>query len=286
MERSIRQFTKFFIIAGAVLVLAAVFLVVHWQEKTAFDVDKTRLEQAVAKALLKDSAASYMSGECAAEGHEILGGETKENQIIVYALTMVGEYGFENGHFIKVSGSGVIPAVLYFDGHYQFQRIEYPLDGAYYERSLRSLFPARYYAELQIKLSASQKELQKQERRYAQDYLKSIGREAEIGEYGDFDHILLTDVGVPVEVSNRMLGYPELYSYPMWLGNREIVQEGTRYIYELKYDADSKQIIYTCYTYDTKDVVEQYLFDGATGDPVQKTEEEAAVSYIEIKKEV
>ena len=122
-------------------------------------------------------------------------------------------------------------------------------------------------------MPAAQSALQEQERSYAKAYLRRIGREAEIGEYGDFDHILLTDVGVPVEVSNRMLEYPELYDYPMWLGTRELLQDDTRYIYELKYDAETKRIIYTRYLYDTKEPTEKFVFDGTTGEPVLDEEE-------------
>ncbi|HCR44325.1 MAG TPA: hypothetical protein DIV41_07055 [Ruminococcaceae bacterium] len=90
------------------------------------------LDEAVRSAFLKDNQTGYLSGECAGEGHILLGQKEKSGIITVYVLTMYGEYGFEDGNFVKVSGSGIIPAVFtftYSDGGLVCTKIEYPEDG-------------------------------------------------------------------------------------------------------------------------------------------------------------
>ena len=76
---------------------------------------KEQLSRLVADVILSDNESSYRNGECSAEGHRILGSRRTGNRLKVYALTTFGYYGFQNDMFIKVSGSGVIPAVLTFE---------------------------------------------------------------------------------------------------------------------------------------------------------------------------
>ena len=103
------------------------------------------------------------------------------------------------------------------------------------------------------------------EEKYAKDYLIQIGREAEIGDYGDFEHPLLTHLGVSVQVSNKLL--EKNYSnYPMWVGNQEKIEDGIRYVYQMDYDKDEKQIVLSKYNYETKEVVEKIVIDALTGE--------------------
>ena len=68
-------------------------------------------DQAVIKAL-SDTIQFYAEGECFGEGHIILGTETDGDNTKIYTLTMVGYYGFVNDNFEKISGSGIITAVV------------------------------------------------------------------------------------------------------------------------------------------------------------------------------
>ena len=70
------------------------------------------VDSAVAKAILDQNKGSYIKGECSGEGHIIMDVANESNSLKVYTLTMYGEYGFINDMFIKISGSGVIPAVI------------------------------------------------------------------------------------------------------------------------------------------------------------------------------
>ena len=49
-----------------------------------------------------------------------------------------------------------------------------------------------------------EQELKRQERSYAEAYLKTLGRNAAIGDYSDFPHTIPSDVGISTEVSNKI----------------------------------------------------------------------------------
>ena len=225
------------------------------------------LDEMVSHALLTKNDGRYAVGECKAEGHIILGSEEKDNETYVYALTMYGEYGFEDDNFVKVSGSGVIPAVIIFSENEQGEKtneIKWPLDGSAYVKSIKELFPEEYHNRVLSIAKADNEELKNQETLYAQKYLTKIGREATIGEYGDFEHPLLTSMGVAVQVSNKLVekGYA---NYPHWVGKLEKIEDGIRYVYEMNYTKDSNPIILEKYNYDTKEIVEKFRINSLNG---------------------
>ncbi len=231
------------------------------------------LDQAVSHMLLLENKDRFAPGECVAEGHIILESEqTDDGFTNVYVLTMYGEYAFENGYFLKESGTGVIPAVLRFayDSSlgYVPKTCEYPMDGEGYGASIRKMFPKQLQERCIDISQADEKELIRQERVYAKQYLKDIGRKASIGEYGDIDHPLLTDAGVSVKVSNRLCSRNALANYPDWIGDLERIEHGVRYRYALELDQKSREIIYTKQVYENwepGDTIEDIRIDMDTG---------------------
>lgn len=242
---------------------------VHQQEGTAV----TDLDEAVGMALLSSDADKYATQECVAEGHILLETEQEGTKTTVYALTMYGEYGFENGAFIKGGGTGLIPAVMTFSydekNGYVLEDCQYPMDGSYYVSSIQELFPEKYWDRCIVQRDDDIEELTRQERIYARDYLNRLGRTAKIGNYADIGHPLLTDVGVSVDVSNHLGELEMLYGYPYWIGNLEKLEDGVRYVYEMSLDQKAGEIIYTKRVYDTKEVVEQIRIDMNTGEEIQ-----------------
>jgi hypothetical protein len=226
------------------------------------------IEKAVANAIL-DRAGPHRDGECRGEGHCILDTKTDGTSVTAYVLVMEGDYGFEDGNFVKVTGSGVIPTVMTFSldagGIYSLTNYQIPEDGSSYAPSIRRLFPEALQDEC-LNVSADRaKDLKKQEREYASAYLKAIGRDAVIGDFGDFAHPLLTDLGVSIEISNLMIDNFKTYNYPFWVGNRERIEDGIRYTYQVEYDKGAHTITYTKLEYDTKTVVQKTVFDAASG---------------------
>ena len=225
----------------------------------------------VAEAVLSDNAGRYYDGECSGEGHKILGFSVSDNTLKVYSLTMYGNYGFQNDMFIKVSGSGVIPAVLTFEKNgeeYKLLEIEYPRDGAEYTKSIKQMFPLKYRSAA-LHSDNAYYELKSQEQSYAETYLESIGREAVIGEYGDLNAKLLTDVGVSVDVSNQLCCDKNLGAYPIRIGTAEYLEGGKRYVRSLSYNDEENKIVYMTYKKESGTVIEKFVFDAVTGEPLE-----------------
>lgn len=126
------------------------------------------------------------------------------------------------------------------------------------------MFPSEYLDRTLSPSDNDMQDLKSQERSYAAGYLERIGRDAVVGNYGDFEHTLLTDAGVPVKVSNGI--NDKLFAnYPMWIGNREALENGIRYVYEMSYNKEENEIIFKKYRYDTKSIVELIRLDSTTG---------------------
>lgn len=237
------------------------------EETTAAPV--MNLDQLVAEGILSDNQEKYPGEELRGEGHIILESRENGDEFIVYALTMYGEYQFQDGNFVKEAGTGVIPAVITFlsdqKGGYKFQSLTYPEDGSHYVRSIQTMFPEKWWDRCISPSEADHRQLKAMEESYAKDYLKDLGRTAAVGDYGDFEHPLLTDEGVNTSVSNLLVENKALGSYPFWIGNVERLEKGIRYVYALDFDRDNKKILFTKTEYDTGNVMESYTYDSDTG---------------------
>ena len=223
-------------------------------------------ETLVSQVLLDHASSDYLRGECAAEGHIILDTVQEGDFWQVYTLASVGQYGFCCGHFEKLSGSGSIPTMITIgqeeNGEYYCHGVWQPMDGNLYVDSIKETFPRSLWNKA---LSADEQygELKDQEVAYAQAYLESIGREAPIGSYGDFEHPLFTDNGMSVEVSNALIAMERLGYFPMFIGNQERVEDGVRWVYQTSWQHDGNgkgYAAYTKYAYDTGIVAQQYVF--------------------------
>ena len=253
--------------------------------QAVFDLDK-----AISQAIFAYNKERYWEGECAAEGHIQLhkteineaeidssSSQNKGNNslITVYVLTMYGQYEFQNGNFVKEGGSGVIPAVIIFSYSdqqgYLLEDYQEPMEGADYQESIEMLFPEALWKDCLSPSEEIRNNLKEQEQAYVKRYLQEIGREAAIGEYSDFEYLLLTDAGIRVEVSNKLCDLGKEYSnYPDFIGNIERVEDNIRYVYEMALDKEKNEIIYTKKEYNTGEVAEQHIFDASTGELQQK----------------
>ena len=269
--KRVLNFKKAAFWAIAVVIITCILFVLFWHHPIS-DNEVTviyDIEKAVSDAILNNNAGSFFEGECQGEGHYIMDSTIDGTTATAYVLTMYGEYGFEDGNFVKVSGTGVIPTVITFsvykDGPYSMVSYQIPEDGEGYGESIGRLFPkALQFQCLHISTSTAKK-LKMQEQVYAAKYLDSIDRSATVGEYGDFAHMLLTDLGVSVEVSNMMIGNKKISNYPFWVGNLERLEDGARFFYELSYDEKLQTITYSKLNYDTKTVTEKLIFDATSG---------------------
>ena len=227
------------------------------------------LEQLTADAILTANQGKYPGEECVGEGHIILESRKDGDSLTLYALTMYGEYQFQDGNFVKAAGSGVVPAVITFssdeNGRYQFQSLAYPEDGSNCLPSIQAMFPESWWDECISPSETTCNQLKDMEMSYARKYLEDLGRNATIGEYKDFDHPLLTELGVNTNVSNILVENKVLDSYPYWTGNVERLEDGVRYVYALDFDREDRQIRFTKTEYDTGNIMESYIYDSDTG---------------------
>ena len=218
------------------------------------------VEAAVAQAGLDRAQTGMLPGECAAEGHHVFKTETKGDTLTVYGVFSVGNYGFLSENLVEVSGTGSIPARLTFekaeDGTLTLTSWEEPEDGSLYAESLKKLFPLTVRPLMMI--SDYYDGLKEQKEAYALQYLQELGREAAIGDYGEFSFPLATDEGMSVEVSNALMG--KMGDYPMYLGTEERLENGVRYVYESRWESDGAgcgTMTYEKRNYDTGEVLER-----------------------------
>jgi len=194
------------------------------------------IERAVREAIIGREA-SYFRGEAATEGHIILDIQEKNGETKVYLMASYGAFGFENGVFTKISGSGAIPTVITLakseQGEYSLREYQEPLDGAGYSGSLKKMFPRRLHNRVLKNNDNDYSVLVQQQEEQAAVYLQSIGRDAPVrARHGERK---LAQINV--EASNKLFAQftkynPFLNACPYWLGTREQLEEGVRYIYE------------------------------------------------------
>ena len=228
------------------------------------------LESAVKAGILNFNTTLYSKGECAAEGHIILGSEVKNTDDSkkeeCYALVSYGEYGFENGIFTKIAGSGAIPTKLTFSindkGEYSLVEYEQAQDGSLYESSIREMFPKDIAERALHYTDEDSTKLQAQEEAYAQEYLAGVRSDAKIQQNVDKDL-----ANMNVEASNTLL---ELFNeYPYWIGTEEKIENDVRYVYEKQWEDKGNgdgTVTFKKYEYDTKKVVDETVIEVKNGE--------------------
>lgn len=236
--------------------------------------EDSSMEQVVANSILEHRSKQFTGEECQAEGHIIIGEEINEGVLKVYALTMYGEYAFQNvDYFVKEAGTGAIPAVMTYDLRLSVVRttsdVEWPEDGSGYEESVKRMFPEKYWDRVLTIQDEDLSVLKEMEQGYAKAYLEELGRDAVIGEYADVPHTFLTDYGISVDVSNKMLEYEKLMGpYPNWVGSTEKIEDGVRYMYLVFYEEETNEIIYEKRVFDTNESIEKFVYDAETGEEI------------------
>lgn len=262
---------------GDVYIVEGKQIIIYYglEKEGSYPVTEVKISDYIPKKLTHDQAvvsalnsigSRYLRGECFAEGHIILGyDDSDKNETKIYALTSIGSYGFENNNFAQVSGSA-FPAVITLNSDNSVS-IEQPLDGSDNTVSIKKMFPKEYHDRIFGYEDSDRENLKQQEEKYAKEYLSKIGRDAKIGDYSDFEHLFLTDVGVSVQVSNNLENFYKQHSYyPSFIGTRERLENGVRVVYEMSYETKQDEIKFIKYNYDTKEIIEQFIASANTGE--------------------
>jgi len=222
---------------------------------------------------IKSQGTGYAQGETETEGHIILSVKEENRTVKVYTVASFGAFGFENGVFTKVSGSGAIPTVMIFskdeDDDYNLLEYKEPQDGSLYTKSIKNMFPKALQSTA---LSANKYylDLSKQQEAQASEYLKSIGRDAKVSA----DHVEKKLPSINVEASNKLFAYSIeynqfLHKFPYWIGTTEMLENGVRYIYETSQGkvSDGYDLITFRKLNEDKIVVEEYRYKIVGSEP-------------------
>lgn len=225
------------------------------------------LDAAVSNAIFSINGKYLWSGECFAEGHIIMGTDKDGDKVKAYVLEEFSSYGFDNGWFIEVGGhrTACVMTFLETDDGYVFQDVECTEDGSHLKDSVNRMFPLKYRKRAISISKDDAQSLNEQCRRYAEAYLKKLGRSEKIGSYGDVERVSLTDLGVSVEASNRILEQKGNISY-CHIGYYEELQDGVRYLCRTGYSDTENIVVYIRERYDTGQITEITVFDSLTGE--------------------
>lgn len=214
-----------------------------------------RVHPVLGEQIIKKNSGSYLEGETCGEGHILLGSSEIDEGTAYYLLTTYGEYGFENGYFVKVAGTGVIPVRIITDKNGNVTEYQEPKDGSLWMDSLKEIFPEPYLSQAVDATGGGEvyEILSAQEHRYAKAYLASINRrDAEVVD--NIDRVL---PDMNTAASNELLSRKS--EYPYWIGTIEKIEDGIRYVYETKWDSKGGGdgvVTYTKWRYDNKEIVE------------------------------
>lgn len=247
--------------------------IVTGEETLYFNQKPADIDSAVSLAI-KSRSHAYMAGETAAEGHIILDSEESSGTVRVYTIASVGVFGFENGIFTKISGSGAIPTVMTFsrdsNGGYSLLEYQEPEDGAGYTESIKKMFP-RNLQDRVLSSHGEYEELAGQQEVQAAEYLRAIGRAAEVSAA----HVEKQLANINVAASNKLFAEYTKYdqflnSCPYWIGSREKVENGVRYIYETAQDrtGDGYDLIVFRKTTEDGSVVEERSYKIVGSEPL------------------
>ena len=262
-----------------------------WKIEYSQGFSATDLETAVSKAILDVNKGRFYRAECPAEGHIILGTEKSGDIVKAYVLEKYAEFGFENGWFIEQSGHSTACVMTFKKPSdvYVFIDAEYPDDGSRLASSVERLFPKKYRERVLDMTKNDKEKMWEQCVAYAEKYLKEIGREAEIGRYSDINHVLLTDMGVSVEVTDKLLELEKVSGYNTGvLGTHEVLEDTVRYNYHTNYIKEENLILYIKEKYDTEEIVEEIRVNSLTGEIIsehQNYKDQFSAKVIEVKKD-
>lgn len=189
------------------------------------------LEQSISTAILTYYAGDTYHPWCetVGEGHVILEAEEKNGLTYAYILEEYICFGFENGILTGIAGHAN-PATIVFQkdsrGNYVLKEFIRALDGSEYLPSIKKMFsPSAFEKYESVDYVKNRAIMQAQMEAYGKAYLQKIAREAEV-------QITLKDrqlIKMNTDVSNYLIdAYGE---YPYWIGTREVVEDGKRYVY-------------------------------------------------------
>lgn len=239
------------------------------------------LEAAVSQAIISLNSGHYRNQEFRTESHFIYGIDKNNDETKVYLYENYTEFGFQNGYFVS-RGGGSCPAVFTFrktDKGYELIEHQYPEDGERYPESIKEMFPLKYAMQAIKGLpEAVNNKMWSDTVRKAQKYLASIGRLGGVYSYGDIEHVFLSEVGVTLEVCDKLFEITG-NSDDEEIGNYEFIEDGKRVVRQTDYDSVNDIIKISKFEYDTGKPIEFTAVDSLTGEIIPDYKVPEKVKY-------
>lgn len=224
------------------------------------------LDKAVHTAIINEF--NNYSDECFTEGHIILGIDNKKNDIYkVYLLVTPWSFGFENDCFVNESGAAFacIMTFKYEDSYYILKNIKLTEEGELLTRSVKKLFPSEYHDRILKGNENDSHDMWLQCKEQAKAYLDKIGRTAIICKWSDIEHISFSDIGMPLNVSNHFDSILKWDGYYDYIGYKEVIENGKRYVYRTVFEERSKTLVFTKEDKSTDEIIKYTRIDVKTG---------------------
>ncbi len=212
-----------------------------------FPPEEEAIKAAVAAAM---TDGEKVQAEGIAEGHVLLGLAEKDGVTEAYAYCALSGLGFENGVLTSCGTGGYTGPRTFLlkpaGSGYTCTGVLKPEDGEGYEASVAKIMPATLWRKAQSNMESISAEIKAQKTACAEAYLASIGREADIElDRWNLRYTLLTRAGVPLSVAEAIDRNPSFASYPDFVGSRELVTDGIRYVFETAVDEKNGRIVFT-----------------------------------------
>ena len=193
------------------------------------------------------------NGECWAEGHVILGTEVTDSSSVVYAFVSLANYGFMSGMFTEVCGFGNAEKFIFDKNEtgYSLQEIQDVEDWSELHQLMPEELVVRFFEMSDVTFNF----IDQQKYAQAKMYLDSIGRTESIG-----DILEVQTTGMLVVASNLTIAFCS--PYPFWITEKEVLEDGERYIYKRVWISDNVNTDVQTYIMPDGNTL---LCDGTTG---------------------
>lgn len=228
------------------------------QSETA-EPNKDTLSDAIEEAIIGENQGKYLPGECYGVGYKVIETFEEDDIISVYALTEYVEYHFEDDVFANISGTNPNVLMRFQKTDDNYELIDYTrLDifSGLSDEELEALMqPLEETGKEYFFTDQDLQEVRAQADSCAAEYLKSIGRTAEIGVRQDHEGQRLEELVSDRELLNQLFKDDELGRYPEWTGTTERIENGSRYVYQTDFDKDNQTILYTKLEYGSGEAV-------------------------------
>lgn len=232
--------------------------------------DGQSLHEAVGELLQAKTKEIYGDEECAVESHRIVSALGKDGKTHVSVLTTTGAFRFMNGNLIRLDKMNIEPAVMVLvknaAGNYEVEYADYANIGIEGEEAIRQLFVKQTADNVLGTMETFRQDLANQEKQAAADYAASLSRTCEVGTFAEFPVEYLDKKVANTDVMDKILVDPKLMPYPIFIGNQEYLENGTRYVYETAFREEDATILFKKYDFKTKETKEEFKVSAQTGD--------------------